>query len=242
MEADDDDKAAVAKAAMMGSGLAAAVDCNDAEGFAAREAVTAFAAKAAELDALLADSDDEPLLSRIGAWKLDFSEDDSPGDHNEESDWQLRSIGLEVQRPYAKLLLAGSKTVETRRYALPSALVGRPISVLETSEATADVSSLPDEVPAGCPAVHLVGTLTFGSCFQYKSMHEWRADEVRHGAPPNSPYAWSEDRPVFGWVVESAQAQEQVALVPALTRRFRSFFEICSGKGIDDVKMGASAA
>mmetsp|Transcript_84797 Transcript_84797/g.133962 ORF Transcript_84797/g.133962 Transcript_84797/m.133962 type:complete len:84 (-) Transcript_84797:109-360(-) len=59
MEAEAEDRAAVAKAAAMGEELKGAVNKHDDLGLAAQEAVNDFAAKLAELDALLADSDDE---------------------------------------------------------------------------------------------------------------------------------------------------------------------------------------
>eukprot|EP00931_Biecheleriopsis_adriatica_P110118 TRINITY_DN84398_c0_g1_i1.p1 TRINITY_DN84398_c0_g1~~TRINITY_DN84398_c0_g1_i1.p1 ORF type:complete len:265 (-),score=38.76 TRINITY_DN84398_c0_g1_i1:65-760(-) len=201
-------------AASMGPALAAAVDRNDAEGMAARESMAEFANKLAELDALLQDSDDESCVARRRA---------AP---EPESLWQLRKVGLEIQTPWSRMLLSGSKTIETRRYPLPAALLGRPISVLETDEGQARISGLPDEVPAGDAAVRLAGTVTFGSCVEYSSLAEWLRDECRHCVPSDSPYAWTSDQVVFGWVVEAAAPFDKPGQAPVLRRRHRSLFEL----------------
>jgi len=133
MTPDEHDKAAVAQAASMGPALAAAIKDNDAEGHAAREAVAAFAAKAAELDMLLAnDSDDEVSTTQIEVPKNVAPRPDAAellARRLEllasETSWQLRTVGLEVQRPWSRYLLSGAKTIETRRYSLPVILIGR---------------------------------------------------------------------------------------------------------------------
>jgi len=225
----------------MGPALAAAIKDNDAEGHAAREAVAAFAAKAAELDMLLAnDSDDEVSTTQIEVPKNVAPRPDAAellARRLEllasETSWQLRTVGLEVQRPWSRYLLSGAKTIETRRYSLPVILIGREIVLLETAEATAGISALPDEVPAGDQAVQLVGTLTFGSCFEYTTSESWSADQCRHGVAQDSPYAWTKEQTIFGWAVQATVQYEQPQSTPALRRRMRSLFEVCSDMDMD---------
>lgn len=228
MVADADEKAAVARAAAMGDSLKAATASDDAEGLAAKESVAAFAAKMAELDALLEDSDAEPPAPELAAPQPGQEErvETNLARLESETAWESRNVGLEVQKPYSRLLLSGAKTVETRGYPLPAALLGRQLSLLETQEGAAGTSALGNQVAAEDPAVRVAGTVTFGSCFAYASHSEWLADETRHLVPPDSPYAWTKDRVVFAWVVESVALHELPTAAPALSRRMRSFFEM----------------
>lgn len=228
MDASSDEKAAVAKAAELTDALKAACDDNDAEGLAARKAAAEFAASMAELDALMEDSDDEPLRAKAEAPKASADEllESNLERLERETAWQFRRVGLELQRPWASLVLDGTKTVETRSYPLPAALLGRPVAVLETQEGTAGSSALPDEVPADDPSVRLLGTVTFSSNLAYASHEEWLADFPRHRVPADSPYAWTKDRVVFGWVVGAAQPNAQPSGAPSLSRRLRSLFEL----------------
>ena len=43
-------------------------------------------------------------------------------------------FGLELKEPWASAVLDGSKTIETRTYDLPAALVGKPLILLSTPE------------------------------------------------------------------------------------------------------------
>ena len=53
-----------------------------------------------------------------------------------------KPVGLEMQRPWAGHLLLGRKTIETRQYDLPRALLNRRIEVLESRKGEDGVSSL----------------------------------------------------------------------------------------------------
>jgi len=223
---DPDERAAVAQAAALGARLCANVDDKDAEGLAAKAAVTDFASKMAELNALIEDSDDEELpraqsnaseLQRCHMERLE-----------QETAWQFGDVGLEMQQPFSQLLLSGAKTVETRSYCLPASLVGRPIAVLETECGAACGSALADNVAAGDQSVRLVGTVTFGSCFAYASADEWDADSTRHRVPATSAFSWTEDRMMFGWVVASATPYEYPMPTPAMRRQLRSLFQMDS--------------
>lgn len=229
MDATADDKGAIARAAAIGDELKGVLNANDAEGLAAKESNASFAASLAELDALMEDSDDEPMASQH---EVEPDASELATRHlqrlEQESAWQSGNVGLELQKPFSTLLLSGAKTVETRSYPLPAALIGQRISILETQEGAACISALADEVMAGDSAVRLIGTVTFSSCFAYASVAEFAADEARHLVPRDSPYMWSKDRIVFAWVVGSADLYEQPAATPALRRRMRSLFEMCA--------------
>ena len=88
--------------------------------------------------------------------------------------------GLELQRPWSELLLRGSKSVETRGYALPVELLHVKLAVIETEAGHEGHSGLGDAVEAGACGVHLTGTVTFAECFQYSDRPQWLADTARH--------------------------------------------------------------
>jgi hypothetical protein len=90
-------------------------------------------------------------------------------------------VGLEVQLPFSRYLVVDrNKTIETRTYALPVALLNVPIKVIQTPQQVPGTSALPDDIPAGDDRVLGVGTLTFTSCFQYNSETQWAGDHARH--------------------------------------------------------------
>ena len=63
----------------------------------------------------------------------------------------------------------GTKVIETRAYPLPAPLLHRRIEIVETSAGTEGVSLLPDTVPAAHPGASVVGSITFGACFQART-------------------------------------------------------------------------
>lgn len=87
-------------------------------------------------------------------------------------------FGLECKEPWASLILTGEKTVETRLYALPPQLVGRPIVLMSTAadSGSAGVSGLSDHCPPG--AASTVGLVTFGEVVRWDSRESWEAGLV----------------------------------------------------------------
>lgn len=71
--------------------------------------------------------------------------------------WKTGRIALEMQAPWAKRLLDGRKTVETRGYPLPAGLVGRWIELIESQPGRDGVSALGDGVRAGASGLTAVG-------------------------------------------------------------------------------------
>lgn len=115
---------------------------------------------------------------------------------------------LEVQAPFSTYILEGKKCIETRAYALPPALLHRPIYLLESQPGTDGVSSvdnfIPAQVAAGhtwignsestggtCSNVRIIGTVVFTSCTQYTSQAQFDADRSKHLVPVGSVYDYS---------------------------------------------------
>ena len=144
---------------------------------------------------------------------------------------------LEVQEPWAAALVRGTKTIETRRYALPAWARGVDVVVLETPRGAANASSL-GESPAAAAGT-LVGVVVFGDSVRYGDEKRWREDEPFHRVAAGSPYDWDGGEK-HGWVVASARAVAPLPS-PPLVRKFRSFYEPVAGATLDGPSGGAFA-
>jgi hypothetical protein len=98
--------------------------------------------------------------------------------------------GINIQAPWAELLINGQKTVETRSYRLPQRLEGVELAIIETPGKSAKFKS------------RIIGTITFSNSFQYLDINDWLSDYNRHLVPINSEYRFI-DKPKFGWIVQS---------------------------------------
>lgn len=153
---------------------------------------------------------------------------------------------LEVQPPFSRLLVSGAKTIETRRYPLPAALLrGQPVFILESQEGAEGVSALGDAVALGeGGGPRIVGSVVFSACKRYGSAAEWEGDRAVHCVPVESlVYNFSAQSDVFGWVVSSAAAaptspatstaggeesgQGRAWPSQSLVREHRSIFRFC---------------
>jgi hypothetical protein len=128
----------------------------------------------------------------------------------------LASFGLEMREPWAGMVTRGEKTTETRGYALPEALLFRPIALLAAPAAPrlpgdtkrAPEAFLPDAAPAG--ALTTVALVTFGSCVPYASKEAFADDFANHRVGPETAFgAWAgpgpgpseSGTPLFAWRV-----------------------------------------
>ena len=99
--------------------------------------------------------------------------------------------GLNIQAPWSTLLIDGLKTVETRSYALPKRLHGIELALIETPGKSGKFKS------------RIIGTITFSHSFVYPNYAEWISDEHNHKVSLSDPtYGWN-DKPKYGWVVQS---------------------------------------
>ncbi len=113
------------------------------------------------------------------------------------------TYALEVQAPFSTYILEGRKTIETRAYALPPALLHQPIYLLESQQGQDGVSSVGDFIPAQerasddtsttavTPKVRIIGTVVFTSCTQYTTQAQFDADREKHLVPVGSAYDYS---------------------------------------------------
>ena len=150
----------------------------------------------------------------------------------------LASFGLEMREPWAGMVTRGEKTTETRGYALPEALLFRPVALLAAPAAPrlpggVKKAFLPDAAPAG--ALTTVALVTFGSCVPYASKEAFADDFANHRVGPETSFgAWAgpgpgpseSGTPLFAWRVAEVLPLPTPAPSPAATRVLRSLFRL----------------
>jgi hypothetical protein len=153
--------------------------------------------------------------------------------------------GLNIQRPWAGLILQGRKTIEARTYPLrgykdesiwiiqtPGKLSPTDADAFEAlgrADRVHGVLGLSDAAngqtrprrrrsgpPPPKPTAHIVGILRFTGCVQYSDYEHWRSDEPRHMVPEGSSFDWQPEKgPMFGWQVGFTRALLQPAPGPS---------------------------
>lgn len=181
--------------------------------------------------------------------------DATSSDNSKSPSWDgwnsnIKNFGLELQVPYAQYLLDGTKSIETRGYPLPDALLSKRIDVLESKKGVDGVSSVPDRVlltshtsaDADGPSttmLHRRGWITITHCFRYKTREQFVADAHKHLVDITSGYGWSDAQPMYGWVVGSyglydnnddKEKNEDDCVKCIAERRMRSLFEITENR------------
>ena len=125
---------------------------------------------------------------------------------------QLR--GINIQRPWARLILDGLKTVEARKYDL-TAYLNEDLWIIETpgkgrrGESYIGVNGkLTKHGHSPTSVARIIGIVRFGSSFQYTDLAHWRADQESHRIPEGSCFDWLPNTTpeMYGWNVTFAQA------------------------------------
>jgi len=101
--------------------------------------------------------------------------------------------GLTIQAPISRLILDGSKSVETRTYPLSEKYVGKVMALIETPGPGREFKS------------RVIGLITFSRCFRYKNEEEFYEDYARHRVDAKSPWAWSNKKPKWGWEISHVE-------------------------------------
>lgn len=144
------------------------------------------------------------------------------------------TFGLEVQKPYASLLVDGVKTTDVRGYALDGACIGKRFYIIETSggvegvpvlgsgESTVAEDGGVSSTPGGVARV--IGWVVFDACVEYESAEAFREDAGRHLVDASSTYAYGngpDGARYFGWRVSERGVCENARLM-SYRRVFRS--------------------
>lgn len=129
--------------------------------------------------------------------------------------------GLEVQPPWAEMLLDGRKAVETRAYPLPAQLL--PPATDSAGAATPLVPVALIRSPPGGLAAHglaageVIGIVAFVGCKRYATQQQWDADAGGHCVPDGHPdFGWRDgggDR--YGWLVAPPPGAPAPIALPA---------------------------
>ncbi len=160
--------------------------------------------------------------------------------------WKTYDFGLEMQHPWSRALLDGSKTIELRQYELPSPLLGRKIYIIETPVGIDGVSGIAgncfqantcipndDDFDESTPnqEPRIIGWGIFSTVKQYTSPQDFCRDEHHHLVPSNSSYGWqnSGTNILYGWVVREYGRLSRNEFSSGL-RRFRSLFQLTRTK------------
>jgi len=143
--------------------------------------------------------------------------------------WEQGVFALEMQRPWSDLLLNSEKTIETRAYALPQALLNKKIYILQTKEGST-ASSLENRLSVQeNPDVKLIGWCVFRSIKEYTSELEFRADEHAHRVQRGNSFDWnpSTTSVIYGWVIYQVGGEfSELTGTRTAVRRMRSLFEL----------------
>ena len=134
--------------------------------------------------------------------------------------------GINLQRPWAQLILDGLKTVEARKYE-PKGYLNQDLWIIETQGRGRTKRSYigvdGNETNDSDKGNHLcgrkrkrsptfvsriIGIVRFGASFQYNSFDDWDKDRERHRIPQESCFDWQPDKTplMYGWKVAFAQA------------------------------------
>lgn len=141
---------------------------------------------------------------------------------------------LEVQEPWSRKILDGSKSIETRQYDLPSGLLGRRLYLLETPSGTTGKSNLEDytvlssRATKGNRVARIIGWIQISSVVKYTNSKQFYNDEALHLVGPTSGYGWETGttKTIYGWKVEERCEADDTDLFFAASRRKRSIFEL----------------
>ncbi|KAK9803040.1 hypothetical protein WJX72_012526 [[Myrmecia] bisecta] len=136
------------------------------------------------------------------------------------------AVALECQAPWCARILSGEKTVECRRYPLPSKLQGKAIWLVESC-GEEGVPVLGDVVNAGDPAGTIVGWVEFAGCKAYKCEADFISDVAKHCVQPGNAFSWKagQTEAIYGWEVGNTQtASPERQPVPGMKRIYRSLF------------------
>ena len=89
-------------------------------------------------------------------------------------------FALEVQAPFSRYILDGSKSIETRSYPLPDDLLGQSIMLCESTPGIDSVSSVKDVVSAGQADLLMIGEIIVSACTEYTSQESFDKDRTLH--------------------------------------------------------------
>lgn len=121
--------------------------------------------------------------------------------------------GINIQWPWSSLLICGKKSVETRRYPLPSHYLGKELALIETPGPRGGRL-------AGIANARIIGLVVFESNFEYISRADWLKDRDQHLVMANdTTLGFNENKPNWGWRVQRVVPFNKFVSLPKSLRR-----------------------
>ena len=101
--------------------------------------------------------------------------------------------GINIQAPWAELILSGEKQIETRTYCLPKKYIGKPLAIIETPGSNANFKA------------RIIGIAVFGESIQYDSRNSFIKDFDLHLVESTHLlFGWKATKEKWGWPVTVA--------------------------------------
>lgn len=178
------------------------------------------------------------LPSKISDEKLSGQSHKFVSANNKPSDWVgwgRHQFGLELQAPFAKAVVNGQKSIETRSYNLPASLIGVRIFIIESPAGSAGVSVMGDTIDFEKDDAKLIGWCIITSVKKYTARQDFEDDEHLHLVTRDSGYGWKTGKTkfVYGWNVgnfhnfrKEMDSKRAINDFGSAVRRMRSLFEL----------------
>ena len=100
--------------------------------------------------------------------------------------------GINVQQPWARLLLSGEKTIETRTYPITDKYINQDMWLIETPG------------KEGGFRARVIGRICFSGSKEYHTQQDFYNDSRSHLIDKSDlSYAWKEGKRKFGWIVKT---------------------------------------
>ena len=126
--------------------------------------------------------------------------------------------GINIQWPWSRLIVDGTKNVETRRYPIPSHYLDVPLAIIETPGPRG-------KSEGQVLKAQIIGIVCFKRSFRYSTVAEWRTDFQRHKVSADSQYRFDPKRETWGWEVKSVRKLAKP--LPAPSKRGIVFTKSC---------------
>lgn len=103
----------------------------------------------------------------------------------------IKVSGLNIQQPWAQLILNNKKKIETRFYKIPEKHKGQMLAIIETPGSSGKFKA------------RIIGLVVFSDCFQYDTKKQFILDESSHLVSNTDPnFSWKSEKKKWGWKVE----------------------------------------
>jgi hypothetical protein len=111
-------------------------------------------------------------------------------------------VGINIQYPISRLIPEGKKTIETRSYPIPPDFIGTEMAIIETPGRN------------GRFKARIVGLITFGDSFRYRSSDDFYKDTPLHCVDSRSEWKWTDNKAKWGWPILNVRPLSEAKPAP----------------------------